>query len=242
MILAIGLAFAAEEAPEPSYPSSPPIGIDDAETVEKGHCEINLTTGFSGKSGEWESELPLLDGNIGVTDNIHINAEIPYVVAQGDSSVVHGFGRGALAVKVRVLHRKRVQLAFHPAVEFPPLPAVSIEKSGNFTVTIPVVLDLAVGSAGSGIGLQLSRSFTRVAADDAWGAAIGFATPIDDVSDLMFDYTQEADRSVHLGEGWFEVGYVRGNLFGSEHLTLLSSIGRSTLNNTNALLGVQVGI
>ena len=231
------------DAGEPaSFPSSPPIGIDDTETVEKHHCEINFTVGFSGRPGNWEAETPLIDGNYGLTDNIHVNAEIPYVVGAEDGSPNHGIGRGAVAVKVRVLHQERLQLAFHPAVEFPPLPVGSYEKSGVATVTIPVVLDLAVGEHGAGVGIQFSRSFNGLSLDGDWGAALGFASPLNDESDILFDYTQQADPLLRFGEGWFEVGYVHGNLFGSEHLTLLSSVGRSTQGNTSVLLGVQVGL
>lgn len=227
---------------ELAYPSSPPISIDDAETVERGHCEINLTVGWSGSPDAWEAEAPLVDANLGITDNIHVNAEIPYLVGADGGGVASGLGTAAVAVKVRVLHRDRVQVALHPAVELPPIPGVGLEEGGSWRVTVPVVLDLAVGSGGSGVGFQLARSFTGAARDDTWGAAVGFATPLSDTSVLMFDYTQESAADLSFGEGWFEVGFVRERLFGSEHLTLLSSLGRSTWNNSAAMLGVQVGI
>lgn len=230
------------EAVEAAYPSSPPISIDDAETVEKHHAEINSTVGLAGGRNAWEAEAPLVDANYGVTDNIHVNAEIPFVLAGGDGDLGTGFGRGAFAVKVRVLHTERAQLAIHPAVEFPPLPAVSLDATGSASVTLPAVLDLAVGRGGSGVGMQVSRTFTGSTADDAWGAAVGFATPLSPSSVLMFDYTQEATAGLSFGEGWCEVGYVHERLFGSDHLTLLSALGRSTEGNSAAMLGVQVGI
>lgn len=234
----IGRALAAE----PAFPSSPPIGIDDAETVEKGHCEINLTAGFSGSATSWEAETPLLDANLGVTGDIHINAEIPYVIGVDGGVFNSGLGRGAFAVKVRVLNGDRVHVALHPAVEFPPIATVSYEARGTASVTIPAVIDIALGQNGAGVGLQLSRTFTGTSGADSWGAAVGFASPLGDSSVLMFDYTQEAAANLTFGEGWFEVGYVHEKLFGSDHLTLLSSLGRSTKDNTAAMLGVQVSI
>lgn len=231
MITLLSLAF-AEEA---EFPSSPPIGIDDAETVEKGHAEINVTLGFSGTREEWETELPLVDANYGLTDNIHVNAEIPWVVT-GEGT---GLGRGAAAVKLRVLHRERVSLALHPAVEFPPIPKVSLESAGSVSFTLPVVLDVAVGDHGGGLGIQCSHTF---AADgDGWGAAVGFATPLADGHVLMVDYTQEATAALELEEGWFEVGYVQEGLFNNPHLTLLSALGRSTQGRSSAMVGVQLG-
>jgi len=71
---------------------------------------------------------------------------------------------------------------------------------------------------------------------------VGFATPLTASSVLMFDYTQEASAGLVMGEGWFEVGYVHERLLGSPHLSLLSSLGRSTRNNVAGMLGVQVGL
>jgi len=232
----------AEDAVEASYPSSPPLSIDDAETVEKHHVEINLTVGLAGNRRAWEAEAPLIDANYGLTDNIHVNAEIPFVLAAEEGERGTGLGRGAVAVKVRLLHTDRVQLAVHPAVELPPLPAVSVEAKGSASVTLPVVLDVAVGDRGVGIGIQASRTFTGAAGDDAWGAAVGAATPLSASSVLMFDYTQEATADLALGEGWFEVGLVHEKLLGSEHLTLLCSLGRSTEGNTAAMTGVQIAL
>lgn len=230
MIALVAVATAAE------FPSSPPLSIDDAETVEALHAEINVTVGASGQPGAWEAETPLVDANLGLTSFLHVNAEIPYVV--GDSG--RRFGNAAVAVKVRVLNTDRVSIAVHPAVDLPPIPGVSFDNGGGVVVTVPVVVDVAVGEAG--FGFQLSRSFSAVPSDDTWAAAVGVAEPVWASGVLMFDYTQEAGPQLQIGEGWLEVGYVQEGLFGSDHLTLLSSLGRSTLGNTSVLLGVQVGL
>lgn len=239
--LVTGLAFAAEGV-EASFPSSPPLSIDDTETVEKGHVEINLTAGFSGNGISWESETPLIDGNYGVTDNIHVNAEIPFVVGADDGQRSSGLGNAAVAVKLRVLHKERVQLAFHPAVEFPSLPVGAYDEGGSLSLTVPVVMDVALGQRETGLGVQLARTFTKGLADDSWSAAVGLAHPLGETGDLMFDVTVEADSHLALGESWTEVGYVRGDLFGKEWLTLLSAAGLSTQHNASALLGVQLGL
>lgn len=223
------LALAAEGV-EASFPSSPPISIDDTETVEKGHVEINLTAGLAGSRTNWEAEAPLLDGNVGVTDNIHINAEIPFVFGAEDGQPSSGLGDAGIAVKLRVLHQERVQLALHPAIALP-----------HLSLTVPVVLDVALGQGGTGLGLQLAHTFTPGLEEDTWSAAVGLAHPLGDTGDLMFDLTAEADTHLQLGECWGELGYVRGDLFHQEWLTLLSSAGLSTQHNASALLGVQLG-
>ncbi|MEQ1506033.1 MAG: hypothetical protein ABMB14_27625 [Myxococcota bacterium] len=220
------------DAAEVSFPSSPPLSIDDASTVDKGAFEINLTAGVAGGLAAWESETPLVDVNYGLTDDIHLNAEVPLVEAGGRGTTpTVRLGAPALAMKVRVLNHDRASLAFHPAVEFP---------AGVAPIaTLPVVLDLAVGRSGTGLGVELAHEFTSPLSADGWIAAIGFAHPVGG-GDLMLDYAQSADLKVRLGEGWFEAGFARGRLFGSDSLTLLSSAGISTAVNVSALLGVQV--
>lgn len=239
--LVTGVAFAADGG-EASFPSSPPISIDDTETVEKGHVEINLTAGFSGNRNAWESEAPLIDGNYGLTDNIHVNAEIPLVVGADEGQVGAGLGNAAVAVKLRVLHKERVQLAFHPALDLPPLPVGAFDPSGTLSFTLPVVMDVTLGEGGTGLGVQLAHTFTAGLADDTWSAALGLAHPLGETGDLMFDATLETDSHLLPGEAWFEAGYVRGDLFNQEWLTLLSSAGLSTQHNVGLLLGVQVAI
>ncbi len=244
MILAVALAWAEADTAgdtevEPAYPSSPPISIDDAETVERGHVEINLTMGAEGGAEGWSTESPLVDANYGLTDNIHVNAEIPLTLVGGAAPVSVGLGQAAVAVKVRLVHLPKLQLAVHPAVALPPIPSVSVEPDAPVTFTLPVVLDVALGDTGAGVGVQLSRTFSP---EGAWGAAVGFATPVADGSVVMFDYTQDAAADLTLGEGWFEVGFVHERLFGAEALTLLTSLGRSTEGGSAAMVGVQVGI
>lgn len=239
MVASVGARAAEIEA---SYPSSPPISIDDAETVEPGHAEINLTIGGVFAKDAWEAEAPLVDANLGLTRDIHVNAEMPLALAGEATGATVGLGQAAVAVKWRVVHRDRVQVALHPAVELPPIPGVAVDPTGIPSLTVPVVVDLAVGDAGAGIGLELAHTFTGGWKADEWQAMAGFATPLGAETVLMFDYAQEADSVGALGEGWFEAGLVHERLFGSEHLTLLASLGRSTEGRTAAMVGVQVGL
>jgi hypothetical protein len=222
----------SSDAPEVAFPSSPPLSIDDAETVEPRAFEINLTAGWTGDGDAWEAETPLVDVNYGLTGDIHVNAEVPLVEAGGrGTATTVGLGAPAVAVKLRVLHRERVSLAFHPAVEFP---------AGVAPIaTLPVVLDVALGRTGTGLGVALAHAFTSPLSDDAWSADVGLAHALGG-GDLMIDYAQTADIRGRPGEGWLEAGFVHDRLFGSDHLTLLSSLGVSTHADASALLGVQV--
>lgn len=211
-------------AAEAAFPSSPPISIDDTETVEKHHLELNLTLGFSGKAGAWESEAPLIDGNYGLSDNVHINAEIPYTFGQSEGQWTQGLGDAAIAIKYRFVHQEQFAWAIHPELAFSPM------GEGHLAFTLPIVMNVAIGNKGLGMGLQVSHTFQADA--DSWGAALGLSHPLGEKGAWMVDYSQEA-------EGWLEVGYVRDEIFGMPAWTLLSSVGRSTQGNTSALLGLQ---
>jgi len=234
----VGLARA--EAPvEATFPSSPPTSIDDAETVEKGHVEVNLTAGFAGRRGAWESEAPLIDGNLGVSDNIHVNAEIPLVFGVREDGFGLGLGHAAVASKIRLVHGDRVQLAVHPAVDLPALPWGAWERS-PLELTLPAVIDVALGSGGLGMGVQLAHAWTPSTSEHGWSADLGLAHPLGAQGAGMLNLAGEADGTFSSAEGWLELGYVREALFGRDGVTLLSSAGLSTAGELEALLGVQL--
>jgi len=235
-VLVLSRVAAATEAVFPG----PPVTIDDAETVEPKHLELNLTTSYSVRRAGWEGELLRVDANYGVLENVHVNVEVPFVVALDDDTHRRGFGTGSLALKLRLVHTETVQFTFHPALALAPFANVSADPQGETSFTLPAVLDLALGHEGAGLGLQLSRSFARTAADDTWGAAIGFASPVGDRASVMLDYAHTATPELRLRDGWFEAAFLRARLFGSEHLTLLTALGYSVYNHGMALVGVRV--
>lgn len=240
VLLALAPAHAGDV--EAAYPSGPPISIDDAETVEPEHAEINVTVGGVVGGGRWEAAAPLVDANLGLTGNIHVNAEMPLAIIGDAGGAAVGLGQAAVAVKVRVVHRDRVQIALHPAVDLPSIPGAGVDPTAGASLTVPVVLDLAVADTGAGVGLELAHTFTGTWSADGWQALAGFATPLAPGTVLMFDYAQEAGATGALGEGWFEAGLVYERLFGSDHLTMLTSLGCSTEARTAAMVGVQVGL
>ena len=238
LLALIGLAAASE--PEAAFPSSPPIGIDDAETVEAGHVEVNLTAGWSGRAEGWESEAPLVDGNLGLSDNVHINAEIPLVIQGGAGGLSAALGNAAVACKVRILHRPGLQLAIHPALDLPSFHQEPGATGEPLVLTLPAVVDAALGSGGLGLGAQLAHTWAPSTGEHGWGAALGLAHPLGETGVLMGDLTLETDGRLSPGEAWGELGYVREGLFGREGLTLLSSAGLSVGGEAEALLGVQL--
>ena len=236
----LGLWMGATADPTPRAPSSPPLRIDDAETVEAGHAELNLSVGgVYGRSG-WEAEAPLVDANLGVSPHVHINAELPLV--QTGPPAHAGLGQAAVAVKWQALRGARGALAVHPALALPAFPKGAADPGAQAALTIPVVGDLALGAAGTGLGLELARTFAADPAEGGWEAMAGLATPVAEAADLMVDYAQEAGPTGAPGEGWLEVGFVQDHLFGRDPVALFAAGALSTEAQRALTIGVQIGI
>ncbi|HTM45154.1 MAG TPA: hypothetical protein VL137_09385, partial [Polyangiaceae bacterium] len=107
-------------------------------------------------------------------------------------------------------------------------------------VTLPVIADLAIGNWGTGLGLQLSRSFSADVSAQNWQGGVGLAQSIDERNDLMLIYVQETERDFSFADGWCEASFVHRHLLGTDHLSLLSLLGRSTHNNSEILLGIRI--
>lgn len=229
-LLAAAVAFAGEAA----YPSSPPLSIDDAETVEKGHVEVNLSVGLEASADGWEVEAPLVDANLGVAKGVHLNAEVPLV----ETADGVGLGNVAAAVKIVVLDRPTCRLSIHPEVGFPAFPGIGADPSASWEATLPVIFDVALGDGGLGLGVEVAHTFTGTWADDDWTGMIGLGMPVSDDVALMVDYTQDASMELRPTDGWFEAGATIGL---GEHATGLVSAGRSTTDGARAFLGVQLG-
>jgi hypothetical protein len=183
-----------------------------------------------------------VDVNYGLTEDIHVNGEMPYILGEDAGANISGFGRAALAVKFRILRFDNFQIAIHPALEFPPLPIASVDSHGDFHYYLPVVFDFALGHTASGIGIQVSRSINQNGQDDIWGGILGIAGPIKFGEKLMMDFSEEIDSQFKLGEGWLEISYVRNQVFGIAYVNLLSTMGISTIGNFTAMLGLQLSL
>src|SRR5207253_10780567 len=71
--------------PETS-PQSPPLDVDDPGTPGCNKWEINLLTNGDFTKGERKLEIPLLDINYGIGDNLQLKYEVPMEKTQTESS------------------------------------------------------------------------------------------------------------------------------------------------------------
>jgi hypothetical protein len=117
------------EEPVDMTVQSPPMMSDDTGTAAQGTVELNLT--FDGQLSHDRKvyELPLLDINYGIGENLHLKYEVPWVLermtgidASGNEHRVsaRGVSDSSVGVKYRFYDDEETKLAFavFPQVEF----------------------------------------------------------------------------------------------------------------------------
>jgi len=104
---------------------------DDPVTVEKGHWEINNAITYEHTASSDAFELPLEDFNYGLTDNIHLKYEVPFIILHNyGSRVIGGLGKSSVGAKWRFFENKKskISISAFPAFSFN-IPASSSERS-----------------------------------------------------------------------------------------------------------------
>lgn len=197
--------------------------------------EVSVSTGWSGRPRSWQADAVSLGASFRLSDAFAVMAQGSYAVGSDRHVVRGGLGPASFALDVRPLLTNRIQLSLQPQLTL---------VGPSLTVTLPVLLDVALGDAGAGLQVELGRGLTTGGssgawADGSWGAGVTVAAPLGDVSTVMLGYSQQADAGLALGEGWIQAGYARA--LGADAVTLLCSLGRSTAGNSAASLGVSVG-
>ena len=86
---------------------SPPMETDDPDTPGDGNWEINMGSIITRRHDETEAELPLMDINYGLGDNIQLKIEAPLIhVKEAGSEWKSGLGSVELGVKWRFIDKK----------------------------------------------------------------------------------------------------------------------------------------
>src|SRR3954468_16366516 len=109
----------AESGPE-STPQSPPLNVDDPATPGCNKWEVNFVLdGDLAHSGN-AYELPLLDVNYGVGDNIQLKYEVPYSMANADGTNQSAVGESKVGIKYMFMENEaaKLELAVYPQVSF----------------------------------------------------------------------------------------------------------------------------
>lgn len=99
----------------------PPFATDDPVPVEKHHWEIYLASIFARDSFGSAGTLPHVDLNYGVTDFMHVHAQLPMAFSFPDPGTnQYGFGDAEIGAKIRLVNETKTQpqIAIYPAIDF----------------------------------------------------------------------------------------------------------------------------
>lgn len=102
--------------------AGPPFLTDDPEPVEYQHHELYISTQLSKSADGWNTTLPHLDYNYGVSDNAHVHALLQMQYVQPIQGAHHyGYGDTELGMKYRLLREtdRLPMLSIYPAIEIP---------------------------------------------------------------------------------------------------------------------------
>jgi hypothetical protein len=99
----------------------PPMITDDPGTPGNGKWEINLATAFERRSDQISWDLPAIDLNYGVGDNIQLTLQTaPVLLDRSDHGPVYGLGSTEAALKWRFLEEERnvITMSTFPRIIF----------------------------------------------------------------------------------------------------------------------------
>jgi hypothetical protein len=137
----------------------PPMITDDPGTPGNGKWEINLAIAFEHRSNETSFDLPAIDLNYGVGENIQLTLQTaPVLLAREDHGPIGGLGGTEAAVKWRFLVEEKagVDVSMFPRVIF------NVTQSS-------VRRGLVEDGTRFQIPFQIAKSFGRFHADAEFG-------------------------------------------------------------------------
>jgi hypothetical protein len=123
-------------------PQSPPLDVDDPGTPGCNKWEINVLSSGDFARGEQHLDLPLLDINFGIGDNLQLKYEVPMEQNQIDGNTESNVGNSKYGIKYLFFEDEGsdTQLGFYPQVE----------SGDGSIVTIPLLLSTKIGTVRTG--------------------------------------------------------------------------------------------
>lgn len=136
-------------------PGSPPLTVDDPATPGCNNWEINVVVDGDFSHGDRIFELPLLDINYGIGDNIQLKYEVPNMVSQSQASSTSDVGNSKIGVKYQFFgnDETKLQLAVYPQIEFSnPSKKSNVDSAGGqgTIVTLPLLMAKRIGRMARG--------------------------------------------------------------------------------------------
>lgn len=204
----------------------PPLITDDPGTPGDGNWEINIAFTAEKRRTVRSYEIPILDINYGLGDQIQLKYEVPWLVLdeRGERTKA-GMGKSAVGVKWRFLEqdRHRIDMSIYPQFEFNN--SGSAVARGLVDKGVEFVLPFQVEKSFGPISLNPEFGYAFHEYDDnewIYGLALGFEAS--SKLELLGEISGITGQDFENDELVFNIG-ARWEL--SETNTLLISAGRS---------------
>ena len=237
-------------------PQSPPLNVDDPSTPGCNKWEINLVVDGDLTSQEKSYELPVLDINYGIGDNLELNYQLPYVSTRGDETNASAIGESKVGAKFMFFENEasKLALAVYPQMSFVGSSSDAVSKGlatpGN-TFTLPLLMSMKIGESSHGdvlLSANLGYNLTSKAnTANSISAAIGAGTPLKNHLSIMGEIATEQALSSVADESREQVLKANVGLVGSisKQFLLFGSVGHSlyasdSLSHTYGLVGLKV--
>jgi hypothetical protein len=176
-------------------PQSPPLDVDDPGTPGCNKWEVNFTVDGDVTHEQRSWEVPLLDINYGIGDNLQIAYEIPSVMTLSSEGQANAVGRSKAGLKFQFYgdEESTLQVALYPQMEFTTQSA-STEDEGTVT-SIPVLISRTVGKTSRGdVNLSANMAY-KVSSNphiaNAMSASVGLGLPLVRTTSLLGDVVAE---------------------------------------------------
>lgn len=219
----------ANDGPE-TTPQSPPLEVDDPATPGCNRWEVNVVVDGDITRSQRSWELPLLDINYGVGDNIQLKYELPYMSSVSQDSNASAIGASRAGIKYMFFEddQSKLQLATYPQLTLVGADSDSVLKglaSPGTVVTLPMLLATRIGETSRGeINLTANLGYnisTKADTANFVSASVGVGAPLLNKLAVMGELTTEQAVTTVSDE-------VRAQLFKAD-LGIMTTISRQFL-------------
>lgn len=178
-------------------PQSPPLNIDDPATPGCNKWEINFTVNADVTQTEKNWQLPLLDINYGIGDNLQLKYEIPLEKNQTEGSTESKVGNSKVGLKYLFFEdeESHLDIGFYPQVEFVKADGNNSDSKSSTVTTLPLLISKKLSETPNGdimlaTNIGYSKSSDKNIADMA-SLATGVGMPLFSKVSIMAELSTE---------------------------------------------------
>ena len=225
-----------------STPQSPPLNVDDPATPGCNRWEINVVADGDFAPRDRQYDLPLLDINYGIGDNIQLKYEVPYSRSTNDANTTSSVGDSKVGVKYSFFNDEvhELEMGFYPQVTLinPPSDSAGSRKLQTQT-TLPLLLTKKLGKTRLGdLDLTADLAYTlskKPGTPDYVSGSIALGSPLTDRIGIMGEIA--TDQSFALDPEGTRQSIVKADLglvtTISKKFLLFGAIGHSIATSDN---------